>query len=324
VPDLKGSMELLVDRDPEEARQLLDPVLERMMAAVHRYEGTVNQLNLDKALQDTLPALLSLLDALPEDSPFLQLDPPQCRQRTLDALKRVMLCESHAQPLLLVCEDLHWIDSETQSLLGSLMKSLPIARLLAMALCFAAMFHQFRREAPAARELAEVAVALATEQGLLQYIAAGTFLQGWALIAQGQGADGLVQLRQGIATYRATGTVLDLPWYLGVLADGYGSTGQVDAGLAALAEALAVVDTTDFYEAELYRLKGALLLGRRVPDAFEAEASFQRALAIGRHQQAKSLELRAAKSLISDWASTESPLPYCRGLVSNLGVSSSW
>ena len=85
---------------------------------------------LDPALQDTLPALLSLLEALPEDSPFLTLDPPQRRQRTLDALKRVVLRESQEQPLLLVCEDLHWIDSETQAFLNSLVESLPTARLL--------------------------------------------------------------------------------------------------------------------------------------------------------------------------------------------------
>jgi class 3 adenylate cyclase len=87
-------------------------------------------LTLDAALQETIPVLLALLDALPEDSPFQQLDPPQRRQRTLDALKRVLLRESQAQPLLLVFEDLHWIDSETQALLDSLVESLPTARLL--------------------------------------------------------------------------------------------------------------------------------------------------------------------------------------------------
>jgi tetratricopeptide (TPR) repeat protein len=87
-------------------------------------------LTLDEALQDTLPPLLALLDALPEDSPFFQLDPPQRRQRTLDALKRVFLRESQEKPLLLVFEDLHWIDSETQALLNSLVESLPTARLL--------------------------------------------------------------------------------------------------------------------------------------------------------------------------------------------------
>src|SRR6516162_6917504 len=87
-------------------------------------------LTLDETLQDTLPALLALLDALPDDSPFGQLDPPQRRQRTLDALKRVLLRESQEQPLLLVFEDLHWIDSETQALLSSLVESLPTAQLL--------------------------------------------------------------------------------------------------------------------------------------------------------------------------------------------------
>jgi class 3 adenylate cyclase/tetratricopeptide (TPR) repeat protein len=87
-------------------------------------------LTLDEALQDTLPPLLGLLDALPEDSPFRQLEPTQRRQRTLAALKRLLLRESQEQPLLLVFEDLHWIDAETQALLDSLVESLPTARLL--------------------------------------------------------------------------------------------------------------------------------------------------------------------------------------------------
>ena len=74
--------------------------------------------------------MLSLLDVLSEDDPFLKLDPPQRRQRTLDALKRVLLRESQVQPLVLVFENLHWIDAETQALLDSLMESLPTARLL--------------------------------------------------------------------------------------------------------------------------------------------------------------------------------------------------
>jgi class 3 adenylate cyclase/tetratricopeptide (TPR) repeat protein len=95
-----------------------------------RAKVTGQVVTLDASLQDTGPALLWLLDALPDDSPFLQLDPPQRRQRTLDALKRVLLRESQVQPLLLVFEDLHWIDSETQALLDSLVESLPTARLL--------------------------------------------------------------------------------------------------------------------------------------------------------------------------------------------------
>ena len=95
-----------------------------------RAKVTGQILTLDEVLQDTLPALLALLDVLPEDSPFLKLDPPQRRQRTLAALKRVLLRESQVQPLLLVFEDLHWIDTETQALLDSLVESLPTARLL--------------------------------------------------------------------------------------------------------------------------------------------------------------------------------------------------
>ena len=95
-----------------------------------RAKMTGQILTLDETLHDTLPALLALLDALPADSPFAQLDPPQRRQRTRDALKRVLLRESQVQPLLLVCEDLHWIDSETQALLDSLVESLPTARIL--------------------------------------------------------------------------------------------------------------------------------------------------------------------------------------------------
>jgi class 3 adenylate cyclase/tetratricopeptide (TPR) repeat protein len=95
-----------------------------------RAKVTGQVLTLDPVLQDAVPALLSLLDALPEDSLFLKLDPPQRRQRTLDALKRVLLRESQEQPLLLVFEDLHWIDSETQALLNSLVESLPTVRLL--------------------------------------------------------------------------------------------------------------------------------------------------------------------------------------------------
>jgi predicted ATPase len=95
-----------------------------------RAKVTSQVLTLDPALQDTLPALLSLLDTLPEASSFLKLDPPQRRQRTLDALKRIILRESQEQPLLLVFEDFHWIDSETQALLNSLVESLPTTRLL--------------------------------------------------------------------------------------------------------------------------------------------------------------------------------------------------
>ena len=95
-----------------------------------RAKVTGQMLTLDATLQDTVPALLALLDTLPDNDPFLRLDPPQRRQRTLEALTRVLLRESQVQPLLLVFEDLHWIDTETQALLDRLVDSLPTACLL--------------------------------------------------------------------------------------------------------------------------------------------------------------------------------------------------
>jgi class 3 adenylate cyclase len=87
-------------------------------------------LGLDRALEPLLPPLLSLLDVPVEDAAWQNLDPLQRRQRTLDAVKRLLLRESQVQPLLVVFEDLHWIDGETQALLDSLVDSLGSARLL--------------------------------------------------------------------------------------------------------------------------------------------------------------------------------------------------
>jgi predicted ATPase len=116
------------------------PVIDLLKLYVHAEDGdeartirakvTGQILTLDETLQETIPPLLSLLDILPEDSPFRELDPQQRRRQTLDALKRILLRESQVQPLLVVFEDLHWIDAETQALLDDLIESLPTSRLL--------------------------------------------------------------------------------------------------------------------------------------------------------------------------------------------------
>ena len=95
-----------------------------------REKLTGKLLTLDRALESDLPALLSLLDVPTDDLQWSTLDPPQRRRRTLDSVKRLLLRESQVQPLLVVFEDLHWIDSETQSVLDELVESLPAARLL--------------------------------------------------------------------------------------------------------------------------------------------------------------------------------------------------
>ena len=95
-----------------------------------REKVTGKLLTLDRAMEPILPACLALLDVPVEEPQWQGLDPSQRRQRTLEAVKRLLLRESQAQPLLLVFEDLHWVDAETQALLDSLIDSLPTARLL--------------------------------------------------------------------------------------------------------------------------------------------------------------------------------------------------
>jgi class 3 adenylate cyclase/tetratricopeptide (TPR) repeat protein len=95
-----------------------------------REKLTGKLLTLDDTLRPTLPVFLALLDVPVDDPTWQALEPPQRRQQTLEAVKRLLLRESQEQPLLLVFEDLHWIDTETQALLDSLVESLPTARLL--------------------------------------------------------------------------------------------------------------------------------------------------------------------------------------------------
>jgi class 3 adenylate cyclase/tetratricopeptide (TPR) repeat protein len=98
-----------------------------------REKVTGKLLTLDRALEPALPAFLALLDVPVEDRRWEVLDAPQRRQRTLDAVRRLLLRESQVQPLLVVFEDLHWIDAETQAVLDRLVESLPTARILLLA-----------------------------------------------------------------------------------------------------------------------------------------------------------------------------------------------
>jgi class 3 adenylate cyclase/predicted ATPase len=193
---------------------------------------------------------------------------------------------------------------------------------LAWALDVATVLHQHRREEQATQERAEEVITLTTEQGFAQVLAEGTILRGWALAEQGQRGEGIIQMRQGLSAYRATGAELRLPYSLILLAEVYGEVGQLEEGLSTVAEALAAVDKTAerFHEAELYRLKGTLTLQSKVQSLkskvpttqhptpstqaqAEAEACFHEAIEIARKQQAKSLELRAVMSLSRLWQS---------------------
>jgi predicted ATPase len=176
---------------------------------------------------------------------------------------------------------------------------------LGQALIWGAVLHQFRRETLAVHKQAEAAITLATEQGFAYWLAWGTVLHGWARAMQGQGEASIAEIRQGVAAALATGDKVMQPFFLGLLAEAYWEDGHPDAGLDVLAEALAAVDDTEarFYEAELYRLNGSLLLKQPSPDATQAESCFNQALDVAQSQQAKSWELRAATSLARLWLS---------------------
>jgi len=141
--------------------------------------------------------------------------------------------------------------------------------------------------------------------GFAQWMAIGSILHGWALAHQGQAQEGIEQLRQGLRAYRATEAEIQRPHWLALLAEVHGTLGEPEAGLAVLAEALVHVEHTGerYYEAEIHRLKGVLLLQQNSNNQAEAEHCFHHALDIACSQQAKSLELRTATSLARLWQS---------------------
>jgi class 3 adenylate cyclase/predicted ATPase len=211
-------------------------------------------------------------------------------------------CRIHAALLL-------WLLGYPEQALARLHEALALAHSLshpfslAWARCRAAFVSQFRRDVPAVHEHAEAAIALSTEQGFPQYVAAGTSFRGWAMAMQGQGEEGLSQVRQGVAALRVTGAALFVPYFSALLADVCGYLGHPADGLQALTEAHTLVEQHEerWWEAEICRLRGVLLLRQTGTSQAEAEAWLQRALDAARRQEAKSLELRAAMSLSRLW-----------------------
>ena len=174
---------------------------------------------------------------------------------------------------------------------------------LVFALYLVASLHQLRREVVATHEWAEATLALAREQLFPYWLAVGRITRGWALAHQGQGGEGIAEIRQGLAAYHATGAELGRPWFLALLAEAYGKAGRAEEGLHVVAEGLAAAAHTGegFFEAEQYRLQGELLLAHSGEKHPMAESCFHHALDSARRQQAKWLELRAAVSLSRLW-----------------------
>lgn len=174
---------------------------------------------------------------------------------------------------------------------------------LTHALALSAWLRRQRGEVDISREWAERIIELASEHKFLFYLATGTVLQGWAMVECGEGEQGIAQIRQGLNAYQAVGAKLMLPSGFYMLADACDRVGQRQEGLEVLTHALSLVHQhgEHFWEAELHRLKGDLLLSQSKAHETEAEACFERAIELARRQQAKSLELRATKSLSRLW-----------------------
>jgi DNA-binding winged helix-turn-helix (wHTH) protein/predicted ATPase len=188
---------------------------------------------------------------------------------------------------------------------------------LAHALFFASALHQLRREARLTRDLAEAAIAVSSEHGLVMYQAMAMIMRGWALIELGSEEGAIAQMRQGLADLQATSTRLVRPHFLALLAEALNKTNEVAEGSRVLEEALRLAHHTGerCYEAEIYRLKGELIIranggnlsraatgGQAMVETSplaltQAEESFDQAIKIARRQEAKSLELRAVMSI---------------------------
>jgi predicted ATPase len=174
---------------------------------------------------------------------------------------------------------------------------------LAYALLCASWLSQLRRDAEATRALAADAIVRSTEEGFPAFLAMATMLRGWA---SGQGALGQAapEMREALEDYRASGAEIARPYLLALLAEAHAAAGQAEDALAALAEGTEVSGATGerWYEGELRRQEGALLLGQSIVNRRSASACFCQAIAVANRQGSKSLEVRAAVSLARLWS----------------------
>lgn len=167
---------------------------------------------------------------------------------------------------------------------------------------YSALVYQHRGEVQLMQAPAKTVTTLSQQYGYPAYLLQSLVLTGWALVQQGQYTAGIAQMEAGFAARETSRVQLHLPPYLALMAEAYGQIGQPAEGLWVVDEALTIVEATEehFAEVELYRLKGELLQMQGAAND-TVEACLQKAIDIARHQQAKSLELRAAMSLARLW-----------------------
>jgi predicted ATPase len=253
-----------------------------------RREKIQSRLNaLDPALSEALPYLLGLLGVQDSPDPLAQMDPRVKRRRTLEAIKGIIFRESLNQPMVIVFEDLHWIDTETQSLLDLLADSIAAARALLLVNYRPEYHHEWTNKSCYSQRRLDP---LGGENAVSMLA---------ALLGESAELDALKQLIAG----RTGGNPFFIEEIVRALFD-EGTlvrntrAGRLNNGLQVLDQAVARVEQSGerFYEAELFRLKGELLQSSNA-DAASIKACLYKAIEVARSQSAKSLELRAVMSL---------------------------
>jgi predicted ATPase len=175
---------------------------------------------------------------------------------------------------------------------------------VAMAYNFAATFHQFRREPLLVQELEDVRLEYSQKHDFDLFLLLGEIYRGWLVAEQGDREQGLNRIHQGLAAFQAIGAELGRPTFLGILATVCDELGRADDAWRATTDATALADQTGlhYWDAELQRLRGGLLLRpERGVDEQAAESCFLRAIEIARRQEGRWFELRAATSLARLW-----------------------
>jgi class 3 adenylate cyclase/predicted ATPase len=174
---------------------------------------------------------------------------------------------------------------------------------LAGALHHACFLYKTCREHRTVAEHADALVKLSLEQTFPNYHATGTIFRGWAAATAGDSAAGIAEMQRGIDAYRATGAAINLPSWLGMLAEGFMHAGDSDRAARLAEEALTIVAATGErgYESDLERLAGDIALDGTPGDTQKAERHLNRALDVARAQDARLFELRAAASLVRLW-----------------------
>jgi predicted ATPase len=295
VPVLFGLWRFYLQRGELKAAR---EIAEQCLGVAERGRDPTGLLRAHNTLGVTLFFLGELHTALEHLNDGINLCTPQLLRSSIFVQDPMVVCLSYASWAL-------WHLGYADQALRRSQESIALARArshpytLATALFFAAELHHLRVEVQEVQSHADETIAISTEHRFPFWLAQATSLRGWALAEQGREEEGISEVREGLALYTTTGAELGRAYWLVLPVPIYARRGDIEQPLRLLAEALTMMHKTGerYYEAEIYRVKGELLLQPDHSRVAEAWSCFNRAVDAARHMKAKSLELRARMSL---------------------------